>query len=208
VRDVGAAYARLCQSQAWSSISRHGPQTLPPSSGGATAFKFRSPEGHPIELISAEAGDIPRIDHSAISVADAAASADFYASFGLRRGAHSHNQGPEQARLDDLPDANVEVLALLPPEGATHLELLGYRTGHMRTQPLAALGDVAATRLVFAADAAAIEALSRRPGLERGGPSPLLRDPDGHLLQLEPPPPCPTARTGGRAAGRPPRVRG
>ena len=186
VRDVGAAYARLCQSRAWSAISRGGPQRLPPSSGGVTAFKFRSPEGHPLEFISAHSGEIPRIDHSAISVADGEASAGFYARLGLGRGAGSRNEGPEQARLDDLPDARVEVSPLFPPRGATHLELLAYRTGQARTQRPAAPGDVAATRLVFTADAALIEALMARSDVSPAGASPLLRDPDGHLLQFEP----------------------
>jgi len=184
-RDVGAAYSRLRQSSDWTPITIDGPQRLPPGSGGVTAFKFRSPEGHPLELISADTGELPRIDHSAISVADTGASVAFYEALGLQRGDASYNHGPEQAQLDDLPAAEVDVTGLFAPRGAIHLELLAYRTDRPSAQALPAPGDVAATRLVFTADAPALEALRRRPDLEFAGASPLLRDPDGHLLQFE-----------------------
>jgi catechol 2,3-dioxygenase-like lactoylglutathione lyase family enzyme len=158
---------------------------LPASSGGVTAFKFRSPEGHPLELISAAAGETPRIDHSAISVADTAESVAFYAGLGLRRGVGSRNRGPEQDRLDALTGADVEVTALLPSAGVTHVELLAYH--HRPAGALAAArpDDVAATRLVFAADRPTMEALRHRHHRGLPGPVPLLRDPDGHLLQFE-----------------------
>jgi catechol 2,3-dioxygenase-like lactoylglutathione lyase family enzyme len=184
-RDVAIAYARLCRCTGWRPISTDGPQRLPLSSGGVTAFKFRSPEGHPLELISASAGDRPRIDHSAVSVADSGASADFYGELGLRRGAVSHNRGPEQDRLDALPGAEVEVTALLPSEGATHVELLAYRQRPASMLATVAPGDVAATRLVFAADQPTIDAITARRDRERADPALLLRDPDGHLLQFE-----------------------
>ena len=183
--DVGAAYSRLRQTGGWTPISTDGPQRLPPSSGGVTAFKFRSPEGHPLELISAEAGEVPRIDHSAISVTNTEASVAFYDALGLRCGAVSCNHGPEQARLDGLAGAEVDVTGLFAPRGATHLELLAYRAERTGAQTPPALSDVAATRLVFTAVAPAIEALRRRSDLEWSGSSAVLRDPDGHLLQLE-----------------------
>ena len=47
VSDMTAAYANLQALPNWTPISTDGPQILPPSSGGVTAFKFRDPEGHP-----------------------------------------------------------------------------------------------------------------------------------------------------------------
>lgn len=171
--DMAAALERLAQAGGWTAITQGGPQTLPPWSGGVTAFKFRSPEGHPLELIAfpGETGRPSlRIDHSAISVADAERSVAFYQALGFHLGARSLNQGPEQERLDGLEGARVQVVALTPAaRPAPHLELLAYLGDYPRGAP-AAEGDVAATRLVFCADA------------ERS----VMRDPDGHRLEIEP----------------------
>ena len=114
---------------------------LPQSSGGVHAFKFRDPDGHPLELLqfppdsrpaawqgrSADAGQIGLgIDHSAISVADADASPSFYRSLGLEPGERTLNRGPEQQRLDDLAGVEVAVVPMQPASGTPHLELLGY----------------------------------------------------------------------------------
>ena len=53
--DMERAYDQL-QSVAPMPISRGGPQRLPESSGGVCAFKFRDPDGHPLELIEFPAG--------------------------------------------------------------------------------------------------------------------------------------------------------
>ncbi len=68
------------------------------------------------------------IDHSAISVADSAASIAFYEGLGLRVAARSLNTGPEQERLDAVKHARVEVTALEPEQTTPHLELLCYRS--------------------------------------------------------------------------------
>ena len=52
VSDMTAAYANLQALPNWTAISRDGPQVLPASSGGVTAFKFRDPEGHPLEMLA------------------------------------------------------------------------------------------------------------------------------------------------------------
>jgi catechol 2,3-dioxygenase-like lactoylglutathione lyase family enzyme len=191
--DMGSAVERLGQTQGWTAISRGGPQRLPASSGGVTAFKFRDPDGHPLELISFPGGDnAPRIDHSAISVEDTARSLAFYQSLGLSAGAESINRGPEQDRLDGLRHADVHVRALLPPASPTpHIELLCYR-GDYRRGPVASLADVAATRLILTTsspeDLETIRASPPGPLAElRSWPlqTLMLRDPDGHLLGIE-----------------------
>ena len=50
--DIATAIARLEQIGRFKPISTDGPQRLPQASGGVTAYKFRDPEGHPLELIS------------------------------------------------------------------------------------------------------------------------------------------------------------
>ena len=108
------------------------------------------------------------IDHSAISVSDADASAAFYAGLGLRPGKRSHNKGAEQQRLDGLKGVQAIVAPLQPSHTPPHLELLCYQVPHGEAGPPLRANDVAATRVAWRGD---------RPAL--------LRDPDGHLHQIE-----------------------
>jgi catechol 2,3-dioxygenase-like lactoylglutathione lyase family enzyme len=208
VSDMAAAYARLSSQQHWEAISIDGPQVLPDSSGGATAYKFRDPDGHPLELIAFARDAIPEIwqessatgclgiDHSAISVADTARSVKFYESLGLQRLGSSFNCGPEQDKLDDVTGARVEVTALALPRFSTpHIELLCYRGRHTPDSAPPNTNDAAATRLVMAVESREIlQALCARcsddllsgPVLfENGGLRAIVRDPDGHILCLE-----------------------
>ncbi|QHI97516.1 glyoxalase [Xylophilus rhododendri] len=175
--DMSAAWQRL-QPFAPQAITQGGPQQLPPASGGATAFKFRDPDGHPVELLAfsslpehwrdAEPGPTLGIDHSAITVADADSSIAFYAEYlGLALQSRQHNQGPEQASLDGLAAPQVEVLALAAQAAPhPHLELLAYHPA--RGSALHRAAPVTTT--VWTATGAA-----------------RLRDPDGHLHLLLPP---------------------
>lgn len=194
--DMAAALARLRRSEGWRPITSGGPQTLPPASGGVTAFKFRDPEGHPLELLALP-GETPggglsvRIDHSAISVRDTRASVAFYRDLGFEPSAVSCNRGAAQARLDSLAGARVEVTALrFAGRPEPHLELLAYQGEFPRGDP-AGVGDVAATRSVLAIGPAGLAAIHARwagqvveAGLPHGRL--LLRDPDGHLLEIAP----------------------
>ena len=164
--DIAAAYDTLRGVAGWRPISADGPVRLPAASGGATAFKFRDPEGHPLELIQLAGDRGPaRIDHTAIVVADTAASLAFYGRHGLARQGGSLNQGAEQAALDGLDAPVVEVTRLGDAAGILRLELLCYRTA--AATPPVAINDVAATRLVF----------------DHTRPAQSL-DPDGHHLEL------------------------
>src|SRR6185437_822480 len=120
VKDMQAAFRQLAATPGWTAISRDGPQRLPQSSGGVTAFKFRDPEGHPLELLAMPVPVAPDpatselwcgIDHSAISVSDTMRSVAFYEELGLRLKATSYNHGMEQARLDDVDAPSLEVTA-------------------------------------------------------------------------------------------------
>jgi catechol 2,3-dioxygenase-like lactoylglutathione lyase family enzyme len=170
--DAAAAWTHACALGA-TAISVGGPVTLPASSGGVTAVKFRDPDGHPLELLqfpraprTAPSG-LHGIDHSAISVTNADAAAAFYEALGLLPQGRTLNHGPTQAALDALAGAQVDIVALMPPLARPHLELLGYRTPSARLADRPAANDVAATRIVWSADRDA-----------------LLRDPDGHLHLL------------------------
>jgi catechol 2,3-dioxygenase-like lactoylglutathione lyase family enzyme len=205
VTDMDAALARLSAAGGATPISTGGPQALPESSGGVIAYKFRDPEGHPLELLKFPERKIPEFwarasgasclgfDHSAIVVTNMEASLAFYRRLGLEQATYSLNTGPEQARLDGVADAAVEVTGLNAAGGPPHIELLCYRGGTART-PTAA-NDVAATQIAFAvADTGMLRRLVEAfrahllsPGiveLGNGVTAALLRDPDGHRLML------------------------
>jgi catechol 2,3-dioxygenase-like lactoylglutathione lyase family enzyme len=205
VDDMDAAYQCVMRHGA-APITRDGPQTLPPATGSVTAFKFRDPDGHPLELIAfpAGAGDpawqstrapepVLGIDHSAISVGDVERAILFYELLGLRVAARGVNRGVEQQRLDGLPDVEVEVIAMQATTRTPHLELLGYR--HPRGADASSrLADTATDRLVWQAGNVDVllDAISdgdfadavTASGFIDGATVALLRDPDGHLLVL------------------------
>lgn len=180
VSDMDAAYAQLGAVPGWSPVSRDGPVQLPPSSGGMRAFKFRDPDGHPLEFLSFPAGAAPElwrreglmlgIDHTAITVAETASSVAFYGTLGFTVASRGLNRGDTQARLDGVDDPVVEVTGLIPPGGAPpHLELLCYLSPATVREALMP-DDVLATRIVLAGG----DAASRE-----------IVDPDGHRLAFE-----------------------
>jgi catechol 2,3-dioxygenase-like lactoylglutathione lyase family enzyme len=197
VPDISRAMARLGTQSAWTSISVGGPQTLPPQSGGVIAFKFRDPQGHPLELISspqpAVAAKAARITHSAISVESTARSISFYERLGLVRTGGSLNVGEEQDRLDGIGAARVAVTALSAPLPVPHLELLCYQDRLMRAPVASEPNDVAADWLVFTTSSEAeLRRLLRQINVDGeptrfadGALRRLVRDPDGHWLCLE-----------------------
>jgi len=182
VSDMAAAYAMLGGHAGWTAISTGGPQLLPPETGGIVAFKFRDPDGHPLELSCfppAVAGawndvrsDTPflGLDHSALGVLNSNESKAFYVDqLDFRPTGFQVNEGPAQDRLDGLPGVAVEITSLGTAEPGPHIELLGYRHHESAVADVAA-NDIASTRLI----------------LERGGPGSgcSIRDPNGHLLEV------------------------
>jgi catechol 2,3-dioxygenase-like lactoylglutathione lyase family enzyme len=192
VKDMSRAYRSLLAIAGWTAISRAGPQTLPLSSGGVTAFKFRDPEGHPLEFLAFPDNNVPAIwrgrpncddwlgiDHSAISVADTARSIAFYENLGFEVGGRSLNQGQEQENLDDVADALVEVTALEPSQAVPHLELLCYRNTPQNRATPRSNADIAATRLVL--QGRATQHAATGLAFERN-----VVDPDGHHVLIIP----------------------
>lgn len=175
VSDMPAAMERLRHIKGWQPISVGGAEHLPANTGGVTAYKFRDPEGHPLEFISfpdepAATSLFLRIDHSALSIENTARSEAFYRRFGLEAASRSLNKGREQEKLDDLPNAEVSVTALeFPSRSEPHVELLCYHGDFGRAHAHMEVGDVAATRLRLVAS---------------GMPVGVLPDPDGHFIEI------------------------
>ena len=174
-RDIFAMHERALRAGAVA-ISFQGPQQLPAESGGAIAWKFRDPDGHPVEFLqmaerSAWNGKAltSGYDHSAICVRDAARSIRFYQSLGFALGHRHVNQGAAQARLDGLEVSTVEVVAMVPAHAPPHVELLAYQGDAMAGRAMRP-NDIAADRMVFATP---------------GARAVLQMDPDGHFLLLD-----------------------
>ena len=194
------------------------PQRLPDwntAAAGIVAYKFCDPEGHPLELLQfppdkGEArwhapvpGPLLGIDHSAIGIADTAASCRFYRELlGLSAGGDGVNSGQEQNGLDGLSGTRVHITGHRCPTGAG-VECLDYRepTGGRAMPADQGIQDLAHWQLrLRVADLAAIaeraEALGGRlisPGMVDLGDQASwigatralqLADPDGHQLQL------------------------
>jgi catechol 2,3-dioxygenase-like lactoylglutathione lyase family enzyme len=185
VGDMDSAYARLSRCSGWCPISADGPQLLPLSDGGVKAFKFRDPDGHPLELIwfppgqgraiwheAASSGPFLGIDHSALCIASIRRSLGFYRALGFTVSNRSLNHGPAQTRLDGLPDAKVRVTALRPAsETGPGLELLSYQP-QGRPMPDTAFNDLITDWVTLA--------ISPSSGCLPYA----VRDPDGHRLIL------------------------
>jgi catechol 2,3-dioxygenase-like lactoylglutathione lyase family enzyme len=120
------------------------------------------------------------IDHSAVSVSDVDASRRFYETLGLSVHEQTLNEGPTQVALDGVPDVKVDVVPMSARRATPHLELLGYRQPRGRPAGRLEANDVAATRIVWAADR-----------------DQLVRDPDGHLHLLRREQPDAENRSGG-----------
>jgi catechol 2,3-dioxygenase-like lactoylglutathione lyase family enzyme len=212
VSDMGAAYEKLRRVR-FQPISEQGPETLPEEDGGVRAYKFRDPDGHPLELIYFPPGqgralwsspppsaiDLG-IDHTAIDVSNSAASKAFYgALLGMKVAYEVINGGPAQERLDGTFNAMVRITGLRPTSAeGPGVELLDYRsppTG--RRPPSDSRGDDvwhahvvlrvdALDDLVGALDRADVRFVS--PGVVRlpdGVRAAAVLDPDGHAVVIE-----------------------
>ncbi len=143
VSDMDKAYAHLRAHKV-----RHastGPQTLPQylsNAAGISAFYFKDPDGHVLEVIHFPPGKgDPRwatpqssdaiflgIDHTAIAVANTDASLRFYRdTLGLRVVGGSENYGTEQEHLNNVFGVRLKITTLKAASGPG-VELLEYLT--------------------------------------------------------------------------------
>jgi catechol 2,3-dioxygenase-like lactoylglutathione lyase family enzyme len=137
VSNIGPAYEVL-RKHGVEAVSQ-GPQRLPDwnrNAAGIRAFYFKDPDGHPLEILQFPAGKgDPKwqrggrlflgIDHTAIVVADTAASLKFYSGMGFRVAGEGENYGPEQERLNNVAGAHLRITTLRAGSGPG-IELLEY----------------------------------------------------------------------------------
>jgi catechol 2,3-dioxygenase-like lactoylglutathione lyase family enzyme len=185
-----------------------------PNAGGIKAFYFKDPDGHTLEILEFPAGKglakwhrrtsnalFLGIDHTAIVSRDTDASLAFYRDvLGLTIAGESENYGTEQEHLNNVFGARLRITALRAATGPG-IELLEYlapRDGrpypadarandllHWQTTLVVRNADDAA-RAVRRAKAPLVSAgitsiANTRLGFARGL---LVRDPDGHVMQL------------------------
>ncbi len=211
VSDMDKAYARLLEYKV-THVST-APQTLPgwnKDAGGIKAFYFRDPEDHVLEIIWFPAGKgDPRwqkqagsetgapiflgIDHTAIVVSDTDKSLAFYRDMlGFKVAGGAHNYGLEQERLNQVFGARLRITTLKAERGPgiEFLEYIAPPGG--RDLP----ADAKASDLVFWNTQLAVDDLPTLTGALRGAgkkfvsksaigaQAQIVRDPDGHALQL------------------------
>lgn len=206
VRDMDAAYTQLRLARV-KHVST-GPQTLPEwnkNASGIKAFYFRDPEDHVLEIISFPPGKgDPKwqrpgtniflgIDHTAIVVSDTDKSLAFYRDLlGFRVAGESENYGVEQEHLNQVFGARLHITGLRAEHGPgiEFLEYLAPPDG--RAIPV----DTKANDLIFwnthlvVDDVAAMSAKLRAGGASfvskpDGSRSQIVRDPDGHAMELD-----------------------
>lgn len=214
VSDMEGAYEHLRRFSVQSISSA--PQTIPESNKGAAgikAYKFKDPDGHPLELLwfPADKGKAKwqqaggrlflGIDHSAIGISSTERSTAFYRDLiGLSVAGGGVNTGMTQEQLDNAFGAVVRITGLRPePDASPGLEFLQYLTpSGGRPAPLNLRpNDLSLTRTVIEVDD--LDALAAK--LQSGGVtfiSPqvvtvagapwskglMVKDPDGHAVLL------------------------
>jgi catechol 2,3-dioxygenase-like lactoylglutathione lyase family enzyme len=183
------------------------------NAAGIKAFYFKDPDGHALEILNFPAGKgatkwhqkteklFLGVDHTAIVVRDTDASLKFYRDvLGLTVAGESENYGDEQEHLNNVFGARLKITTLHAAKGPgiEFLEYLAPRDGRPAPQDLQA-NDLAhwQTKLITRdATAASMEAQAAKlafvssglvalpeniVGFKRGF---MVRDPDGHALQL------------------------
>jgi catechol 2,3-dioxygenase-like lactoylglutathione lyase family enzyme len=214
VSDITRAYALLRDHDVEHAST--GPQQLPawnPNAGGISAFYFRDPDRHFLEIISfppdkgasrwhAYTSDLfLGIDHTAIVVDDTRASVQFYRdTLGMTVAGESENYDLEQEHLNNVFGARLRITALRSSAGpgVELLEYLAPRDGRPAPPDLRA-NDIAhwqTTMVVETLEPLLGLARDHRvtlvsPGAVDASSLPLqfrsgslVRDPDGHGVRL------------------------
>ncbi len=211
VSDMDRAFAWLREHNA--TFASSGPQVLPQSNkqaAGISAFYFRDPDGHYLEVLHFPDGKgNPKwherlgrlflgIDHTAIVVADTESSLKFYRdTLGLEIVGTSENYGTEQEHLNNVFGARLRITTLHAARGPG-VELLEYLTPRDgRAMPLdTRANDVWHWQINLTADVDAVERGARAnhyrmisPGIVaedvRKTTGIMIADPDGHASLLE-----------------------
>lgn len=214
VSDMDSGYARLRRNkvQHASTGPQLLPKTIP-NAAGIRAFYFRDPDGHPLELLQfpADKGSskwhapsdrlFRGIDHTAIVVSDTKTSLAFYRDvLGFQVAGESMNFGTEQEHLNNVQGARLRITGLRAPAGPG-IELLEYlspRDGRPYPADERVNDLVHWQTTVWVPDVGAAAAAVRQGRFRLVSPAPvelpdtalgfqrgvLVRDPDGHAVQL------------------------
>lgn len=209
VSDMAKAYATLREHHVEHAST--GPQRLPdwnPNAGGIEAFYFKDPDHHVLEVLHfprgkgdpkwqrATAATFLGIDHTAIVSGDTERSLAFYRDvLGMRIAGESENYGAEQEHLNNVFGARLRITSLRAASGPG-IELLEYvspRDGRAYPADERANDIVHWQALVRVSDADSAASALRRSRSRfvsagvvgfRGERALLVRDPDGHALEL------------------------
>jgi catechol 2,3-dioxygenase-like lactoylglutathione lyase family enzyme len=214
VSDMDRAYAHLRKHKVRHASS--GPQRLPqwnPNAGGISAFYFKDPDGHALEILAfpPDKGS-PKwhrptdrlflgIDHTAIVVADTEQSLKFYRdALGMQVAGNSENYGTEQEHLNNVFGARLRITAMRSASGpgVEFLEYLAPRDGrpypqdskandlwHWQTRFLGDNAEEAAQILRSHRSRFLSSGVVTMPEREAGfTKSFIVRDPDGHAIQI------------------------
>jgi len=183
------------------------------AAAGIKAIKFRDPDGHNLELLwfpeskgnpvwKRGGGDLfLGIDHTAITVRSTESSLKFYRDLlGLTVASGTLNMGTEQEHLDSLPGARVLVTGLTATIGPPGVEFLEYERPtagrpfptdshptdlwHWHTTVVVSDVEAAAAELRRMGQLVSSNVVTipdGNLGFKRGV---LVRDPDGHVIQI------------------------
>ena len=211
--DMDRAYQRLRQHKVrHASTGPQTLPAYIPAASGIRAFYFKDPDGHALEILQFPPGKgDPKwqsggklflgIDHTAIVVADTDASLKFYRdTLGLRVAGESENYGPEQEHLNNVFGVRLRITALRAGAGPgiEFLEYLAPRDGrpypadarpndllHWQTRIVSTDPDEGAKALRAAKARFVSPGVVSLPQGQLGFHKGLLvRDPDGHAVQL------------------------
>jgi catechol 2,3-dioxygenase-like lactoylglutathione lyase family enzyme len=184
-----------------------------PAAAGIKAIKFRDPDGHNLELLWFPDGKgnpiwekpgstlFLGIDHTAMTVRSTENSIKFYRDLlGLTVAGGTLNMGTEQQHLDSLPGARARVTGLAPKMGPPGVEFLEYElptagrpfptdshpTDLWHWQTTLVVPDVEATAAqVHGMGQMISTGVVTLPDKLLGfGKGFLVRDPDGHAIQI------------------------
>ena len=213
VRDMDEAYGWLRQNKVQhASTGPQTIPEWNVGAAGIRAFYFRDPDGHTLEVLSFPPDKgAPKwqrkdrlflgIDHTAIVVDDTDASLRFYRdALGFQVAGESRNYGTEQEHLNNVAGAHLRITGLRLTSGPA-IELLEYLTPddgrpfpsdarandliHWQIRLTAASPEDALGRLRVDGVAFVSPGLVPVPGEALGfGAGALVRDPDGHAMQV------------------------
>lgn len=214
VRDMDAAWAQLRKHHVRQISPRPQTIPVSnAAAAGIKAIKFRDPDGHNLELLWFPEGKgnpiwkkpgshlFLGIDHTALTVRSTENSLKFYRDLlGLTVAGGTLNMGTEQEHLDSLPDARARVTGLAPQIGPPGVEFLEYElpapgrpipndtkpTDLWHWQTTLVVPDVESAASSLKGSAREVSAgITKLPDRALGySKSLLIRDPDGHVIQL------------------------